>query len=219
MSKIDEFYARPKNELIAQEFELNLNDFHAIHFGAIGPSNGVGYIISAAAILKEQGVENIKIVFLGSGREEDELREKCAQRNITNVRFFGRHPMKIVSEIVNICDVSIVSFANIPILYTNSPNKLFDSLSASKPIIVNSPGWTKEMVEENKCGLYVDPEKPEELANALIFLSKNPDEIAIFSKNSRRLAETTYDKSILCKKVSDIINKFDKSNSVQKKYS
>ena len=40
-------------------------------------------------------------------------------------------------------------------LATNSPNKLFDSLSAGKPIIVNSPGWTKDLVERYECGVFV----------------------------------------------------------------
>lgn len=60
-----------------------------------------------------------------------------------NVQFLGNHKMKVVSEIVNCCDISITSFKNLPILNTNSPNKLFDSLSAGKPIVVNSAGWTK----------------------------------------------------------------------------
>lgn len=210
MSKIDEFFERPKSSTIAKEYGINLNNFHAVHFGAIGASNGVEYIINAAALLKKENADNIQIIFMGGGSQEEQLKEKCIKENLTNVSFLGRHPMKIVSEIVNICDVSLVSFANVPILYTNSPNKLFDSLSAAKPIIVNSPGWTKAMVEDNHCGLYVNPEKPQELANALISLSKDPDKIAIFSKNSRRLAETTYDKSILCRQLYNIISQYDK---------
>ena len=39
-------------------------------------------------------------------------------------------------------------------------NKFFDSLSAGKPIIVNSNGWTKDIVETYQCGYYVDATKP-----------------------------------------------------------
>ena len=44
--------------------------------------------------------------------------------------------MDLVAEVVNCCDASITSFLNLPVLRANSPNKLFDSLSAGKPIIV-----------------------------------------------------------------------------------
>ena len=95
--------------------------------------------------------------------------------------------------------MSIVSFKDLPILYTNSPNKLFDSLSAGKPIIVNSAGWTKRLVEENSCGYYVNPNKPSELADKILFLQSHPEVLKQQGLASRRLAETKYDKSILCK--------------------
>lgn len=213
MSKKDEFFERPKNASIARRFGLDPANFHAIHFGSIGASNGVDYIINAARILKKANVSNVKIILMGWGTYEEKFRKMCEQEALTNVLFLGYHPMNITSEVVNICDVSIVSFANIPILYTNSPNKLFDSLSAAKPVIVNSPGWTKKMVEDNNCGLYVNPENPEELANALISLSKDPERIKILSENSRNLAENTYDKSILCRQLCNIISKYDNTEN------
>lgn len=209
MSKKDEFYIRPKNDQVAKEFGIDLNKFNVIHFGSMGLANGLDYIIDGAVLLNEMNAENINIIFLGKGRTEEVLKERCRREKLDNVKFLGFHPMKITSEVVNICDCSIVSFSNIPILQTNSPNKLFDALSAGKPLIVNSPGWTRAMVEENQCGIYVDPEKPEALATALIDLSKNPAEIEKMAGNSRRLAEEVYDKSILCRQFLQVIEQFN----------
>lgn len=209
MAKKNEFFVRAKSLSIAEYYGINLNHFNAVHFGAMGKANGLEYVIDAAIILKENGVNNINIIFLGEGKIESKLRELCQIHRLTNVKFLGKHPMKEVSEIVNICDASIVSFANIPILYTNSPNKLFDSLSAGKPLIVNSAGWTKQMVEENKCGIYVDPTNPAELANGLIKMKEDNEWVEIMSLNSRRLAEETYDKSILCKQFVSVVEKYN----------
>jgi glycosyltransferase involved in cell wall biosynthesis len=211
MSKIDEFFERPKNKEAAIEFGIDLNKFNAIHFGTMGLANNLDYIIDAAIDLKKKNVKHIDILFLGGGRTEEKLKQRCKDEALSNIKFLGRHPMKIVSEIVNISDVSIVTFANLPILYTNSPNKLFDSLSAAKPIIVNSAGWTKQMVEDNNCGLFADPEAPEALADALIKLSLSPEILQTMSKNSRDLAETVYDKTILCKAFHNLIHSFDKT--------
>src|SRR5690606_1456488 len=100
----------------------------------------------------------------------------------------------------------IISFLDLPILYTNSPNKLFDSLSAGKPIIVNSAGWTKDLVEENKCGLYVDPKNPRDLADKLAFLKRNPEVCAEMGKRARQLAEEKYDKSILTAQFAELVD-------------
>ena len=137
--------------------------------------------------------------------EISELIKKVNNLSLSNVKFIDSQPMDVVSEIVNICDCSIVTFANIPILQTNSPNKLFDSLSAGKPIIVNSAGWTKDLVEKNKCGSFVDPTKPQELAELVIKWKKEPQLIKEFGANARKLAETVYDKSILSKQFVEII--------------
>jgi glycosyltransferase involved in cell wall biosynthesis len=199
MSKIDQFYPRPKNEEFARKIGLSKKVFKIIHFGALGLANGADTIIESARLLKDD--DTIEFVFLGGGSTEPKLKDLCKEYELTNVLFLGRYPMKETSEMVNICDVSIVSFKDIPILYTNSPNKLFDSLSAAKPIIVNSAGWTKELVEKENCGFYVDPNKPEQLVEKLKLLQKSPELVSEMSANSRRLAENIYDKDILCEEV------------------
>ena len=101
--------------------------------------------------------------------------------------------------------MSIVSFKNLPILYTNSPNKLFDSLSAGLPTIVNSAGWTKDIVEDGHCGFYVDPERPEDMAEKLMAIKDNKEELHKMSENARRIAVEQYDKSILTEKFYGVI--------------
>lgn len=207
MSKIDAFWPRQKNENMIEQLGLKSDSFKVIHFGALGIANGASYIIEAASLLKENS--SIEFLFVGGGSTEDDLKKMCKEFKLKNVKFLGRFAMNELSEIVNLSDVSIVSFKDLPILYTNSPNKLFDSLSAGKPIIVNSAGWTKRLVEENSCGYYVNPNKPSELVDKLLFLQSHPEVVKQQAFASRRLAETKYDKSILCKQFVEVINKLD----------
>lgn len=208
MSKIDKFYNRKQNFKIAGKFGINTKKFNLIYFGAMGLSNGLEYIVDAARILKEKDVFDVHFIFLGTGSKEVELKTKCKKYKLNNVSFLGNQPMDIVSEVVNLCDCSIISFANIPILRTNSPNKLFDSLSAGKPIVVNSCGWTKDLIEQKNCGAYVDPEEPNDLVNLLIDWKNNPTLMNQMGENSRKLAETKYDKSILSKEFVRIIMQY-----------
>ena len=206
MAKKDRFWPREKNSSIIQKLALRSESFKVIHFGTIKIANGLMYILEAALMLKETQVQDIDFVFLGEGKAEKELKDFKRKNKLTNVFFYDRVPMEMTSEIVNLCDVSLVPFKNIPILATNSPNKLFDSLAAGKPIIVNSNGWTKTMVEDNECGAYVDPNNPADLANLLLDWKQKPELLRKLGKNSRKLAESTYDESILTKKFVDIVN-------------
>lgn len=203
MSKIDEFWPREPDRKLLKQLDLQPDTFKVIYLGAVGLANSADYIIDAAFLLKDD--PSIEFVFLSKGSNENRLKERCKQSGLNNIKFLGFFPMKETSEIVNLCDVSLVTFANLPILYTNSPNKLFDSLSAGKPIIVNSAGWTKQMVEENNCGFFVLPEQPEDLAEKIKLLQSNPALTAKMGRNSRLLAETKFDKSILCSEFAAMI--------------
>jgi glycosyltransferase involved in cell wall biosynthesis len=208
MSKIDKFYPREKNLKMMEKYDLNSDHFYVIHFGAMGLANGLDYIIDSAKILQEQNQNHIIILFAGEGGQESYLKERCKIENINNVKFLGNFNMNDISEIVNIADCSIVTFADFPILNTNSPNKLFDSLSAGKPIIVNSNGWTKDLVENYMCGVYVNVKKPLDCAKVLKKLSENPEQIKEMGKRSRELAKTLYDKSILVREFYKVIEKY-----------
>ena len=205
MSKIDSFWPREKDFNLMKRLGLNIKSFKLIHFGSLGKANGAFTIIESAKLLKNNN--NIEFIFIGGGSTEHELKDLCAKYNLKNVYFLGEFPMDKTSKIVNFCDVSIISFLDLPILSTNSPNKLFDSLSAGKPIIVNSAGWTKDLVEKHSCGFYVNPNYPVELVNKVLQLKERSNTMKIMSENGRLLAETVYDKSILCNEFLKVINK------------
>lgn len=213
MSKPDIFYPHEVNQDVVQRFNLDLNKFNVIHFGMLAVANGLEYIIKVAIELKKRGNEDINFIFMGEGAMEPELKDVVKRENLTNVQFLGNHPVGVVAEVTNCCNASITSFKNIPILATNSPNKLFDSLSAGKPIIVNSAGWTKDLVENDNCGFYVDVEKPEMLVDKLLEYKDKKDLLDIWGKNARKLSVEVYDKAKLSAQVVDLLEKVQRADA------
>lgn len=207
MSKPDKFYPHEPNLEIAKKYGVDMSKFNVIHFGSMGICNGLGYIVEAAKLAQNQGHNELNFVFLGDGATKPMLEDMVARHQLKNVQLLGNHGMDVVSEIVNCCDASITSFSNIPILATNSPNKLFDSLSAGKPIIVNSAGWTKDMVENDECGFYVSPEYPQELVDKLVEVKDNKELLKKWGENARKLSLNVFDKDLLTAKVADVLEK------------
>ena len=206
MSKPDKFFPREPNTEIVEKFGINLDKFNLIHFGAMGFDNYNEYIVEAAKLAQEQGKDRLNFILLGDGSTVPTIKKMISDYGLKNIQYLGNHKMNVVSDIVNCCSACIVSFRNIPILATNSPNKMFDSLSAGKPIIVNSAGWTKDLVEEENCGCFVDPEKPQDLVDALEDIANSPEKCKIWGENSRRLSVEKFDKSILSAKVADVLD-------------
>lgn len=206
MSKPDKFFPREPNMEIVEQFDIKLDKFNLIHFGAMGFDNYNEYIVEAAKLAQEQGKDKLNFILLGDGSTVPTIKKMISDYGLENIQYLGNHKMNVVSDIVNCCSACIVSFRNIPILATNSPNKMFDSLSAGKPIIVNSAGWTKDLVEEENCGCFVNPEKPQDLVDALEDMANSPEKCKTWGENSRRLSVEKFDKSILSAKVADVLD-------------
>lgn len=186
-------------------FDLQ-DKFVAIHPGSMGVANGLMYIVKAAKYLQDLGNDRVVILLTGDGATKPSLEKYCQANGLKNVIFTGRVPKYKMPNLLAATDITITSFQNIPILATNSPNKFFDSLAAGKPIIVNSSGWTREIVEKKDLGYYVNPEEPRELANLLHSLSKGSKEhLLIKGKNAREIAETKFDRDLLAKKLEKIL--------------
>jgi glycosyltransferase involved in cell wall biosynthesis len=208
MSKPDLFYPHTKSESIFEDYGINPNHFNIIHFGSMGKANGLEFIIETAIELKKAKVKDVTFVLAGYGSTESLIKKLAIDHQLRNIIFTGKHNTFIMSELVNCCDACIVSFRKLPILTTNSPNKLFDGLSAGKPIIVNSTGWTKDLVEQYECGFYVDSDNPADFVTKLLKCKSDNELLCKWSANARNLSLTTFDKTILSKKFVDLIEKF-----------
>lgn len=172
---------------------LQLGDrFAAIYFGGMGLANGLDYVVEAARILQQRGQDHIAIVLHGNGGQRPALERLVASYNLKNVIFSNPVPDKsMVAKLVAACDVCLTMY-RASREYTWSPNKMFDSLAAGKPIIVNVPDWLTEVLETNQCGRGVSPDDPAELADALQSFSTDRAACQRMGANSRALAERDF---------------------------
>lgn len=209
MSKVDIFYPHERIYTQFDKYGIDKSKFNVAHVGSMGVANGLMTVMESARYLQDI-LKNgyINFIMVGDGATKPMLEQFVRDNELLNVRFIGEYGTSDVAEILNCCDVSLTSFKNLPILYTNSPNKLFDSLSAGKPIVVNSAGWTKDLVEKHCCGFYANPNNPSDLANKLVDLSKDSAALKRYSVNSRKIAEEVFDKSILTENFYQVVSKY-----------
>ncbi len=186
--------------------------FVAVHAGTLGRANGLDYLIDAAADLVTRGERDIRFLILGDGGQRSKLEGRVASLGLDNVIFGGGIPREEVGAIVSSCDVAITSFANVPVLATNSPNKFFDGLAAGIPAIVNSAGWTRDLVVDRDAGSYVDPTQPVQLADALIRLRDDPELRDRQGRNARELATTMFSRPLMAERFRSVLE--DVANGV-----
>jgi glycosyltransferase involved in cell wall biosynthesis len=173
----------------------NGKEFKAIFTGAHGIANGLDAVLDVAGELKKRDRKDIKLLFIGDGKLKPALEKRAASENLDNCLFLDPIPKNKVPDLLQQVDAGMMILANIPAFYYGtSPNKFFDYIASSLPVINNYPGWLADMITENKCGIAVQPENPGAFADALEDMADNRDKTAEMGKNARILAERKFDR-------------------------
>jgi glycosyltransferase involved in cell wall biosynthesis len=169
--------------------------FLVSYFGTMGEANDLTLAIEAARLLPD-----MPFVLMGDGKRREELQRTAPP----NVSFPGPAATKQqVAELAARSSACLTFFKDVPVLATNSPNKLFDTFAAGRPAIVNMDGWMRQLVEDNDAGLYV--RDADDLAQKLAWLRAHPEEIARLGRNGRALAEREFDRDLLAGRVLDLL--------------
>ena len=181
---------------------LGLGDrFTCTYFGTMGEANDLTQVIEAAALMDD----DVRFVLHGEGKRKQALKDLARARGVGNVVFSDAVEKDSVAELAAASDACMTIYKDVPILYTCSPNKLFDTFAAGRAAIVNTPGWLTELVEEGEAGVAVRPADPEHLAERVAFLRDNPDLVERYGRNGRKLAETEFSRDMLAERALGVL--------------
>ena len=150
-----------------------IKEFDAIYCGTISESKGI-FLMIEALIEARKKQENLRFVIVG-GFSHISLQQKIEkiiqQENLEKHLFFtGELPLEKISSYYN---KSKTAFCLFPLNRTNQlilPIKLFEYAAFGLPIIGSDFGHIKEIIEQNKIGITVNPHNAENVADALIQL-------------------------------------------------
>jgi len=132
------------------------------------------------------------VLLLGDGPQREIIEAELPK--YPRVRYLGRVPQEQVPNYTALVDVVYygldhhIKDANI---HYSSPNALFNALAAGKPVLTTNLGEIARIVQEEKCGIIIEPPAPEQLAKAVKQL-RDPALHATMALNARRAAEEKY---------------------------
>ena len=175
------------------------------YLGSVGATNHLEFLLDTAELCQKKEL-NISFKVVGKGSQLRNIKLNAFLKKLSNIEFIGYQNKEGVKRILNITDATYVSFANIPVLGTNSPNKLFDSLASGKLTIVNSKGWTKDLVEKYKCGFYTNPESPQDFVQKITPFLEDRTSLETYKNNARSIAEKLYSKKLQVEKLVKVLN-------------
>ena len=72
------------------------------------------------------------------------------------------------------------------------PNKLFDYMLSSLPVVASDFPEIRRVVDDAGCGVLIDPTNPDAIAEAITYLLEHPDEAQRIGENGRKAVLERY---------------------------
>jgi glycosyltransferase involved in cell wall biosynthesis len=166
------------------------------------------------AELAFQRGKNWQFLIMGTGSHREYLAQIAQEKGLENVIFIPFGNKASVNEVLSLADFAWISFAHLPVLKTNSPNKFFDAIAAGKPVIINHKGWVYDLMKANHLGISCLPSKLDKAFAQLEELADNPEKIQEMGGNSRRLATNYFSKELTISRLVYVLDP-DANPSVQ----
>jgi glycosyltransferase involved in cell wall biosynthesis len=167
------------------------------HIGSLGRIHNIEYWLDVAKVIQCKGAKDIHFVFIGEGANRSDLERRVSDLTLANVSFLGLKPKKDLPVWVQHSVATLFATTSNPVQDTCSPNKVFDSFAAGKPIIQTSTGWIKELVKTEQCGINIELNNIRASAEKVIKYVNSPEKLKEHAAHSKRLAERTFDREKL----------------------
>ncbi|MBQ4556810.1 MAG: glycosyltransferase [Clostridia bacterium] len=156
---------------------INVDDFVVGMSARLEEVKGHIYLIEAARILRERGVNNLKVLIIGTGATEQQLKEKTAEYGLTDSIIFPGF-VSDVAPYIKAMDVIInCSFGT-----EATSMALIEAMSLAKPAIATDYGGNAFIIENGKNGYIIPQKSASNLAEAIQKLMDDPEKLKEMSK-------------------------------------
>lgn len=174
------------------------------YIGSISEIRGIKELIKALECL-----DGVKLVLAGEFDEEKLFIEVQGYNGWKKVQYLGNVDRNRVSKILGQSKAGIVTFHPSPNHITAQPNKMFEYMSSGVPIIASNFSLWREVIEENDCGILVNPKNPEEISAAISCLIDNPEKAKRKGENGRKSVQKIYNWEQEKKKLIKVYKEFE----------
>jgi glycosyltransferase involved in cell wall biosynthesis len=158
----------------------------------MGPANNLEVLLEAAAKLRSES--RIHIVLVGGGKSRDQLERRARDLDLDNVTFAGPQSKADMCAFLHAADVCVATLQDISMFRLTYPNKVFDYLAAGRPIVLGIDGVIREVVEDARAGMFVQPGNATALAAAIQLLSNEPESGRAMGKRGRAYLERRFNR-------------------------
>lgn len=171
-------------------FFENISPLKIVYTGNVdGSFRGVSTLLEAANLLKNSDVE-FNIVGVGSYIRV--MRDYIQANNLNNINLIGKMLHNELLNFLNKQHIGIIPHDNSDYIQYTIPNKIFDYMAHSLPVITSSARPLKRIVEETNCGYVYEACNPKSLAECINYILNHNSELYEKSQNGYNAVKSMY---------------------------
>lgn len=175
--------------------------------GNLGEAQSLFTILNAAIIIKQKGYHQIKWVFLGDGRQREQLERYVEVNNLKDVvHFLGAYPGTDMPKFFACSDALISTLKKNKIFSLTIPSKIQSYLACGRPILASLDGEGADIIDNAQAG-YSSPAEDEILLaeNAIKLVNDSEEDRNMMGKNGLSYFNNEFERNMLLDKLINIL--------------
>jgi colanic acid biosynthesis glycosyl transferase WcaI len=168
-----------------KKYNIKGSDFVVSFAGVVGLSQDVDTIIDAASLTAD--LPNVVYYIVGDGIEKERLMKRA--EGAKNIQFLPMIPKNEYVELLQASDICLATLhkeVRTPVV----PSKILSIMAAGKPVLASMSldGDAPQLINESECGISIEPNKANKLAETIRWMYAHPDECSKMGVNGRNYA-------------------------------
>ena len=167
----DLFSSDPAADQLRRSLDLE-NKFVVAYIGTLGMAHGLDTLIDAATRLQATAPE-IAFLLVGEGADKERILALARERKLQNLRVVDQQPRERVPAFISAADACAVLLKKSDLFKTVIPTKMLEFMACARPVLLGVDGQARQLLEEAKGGVFVEPENANALIEAITALAKD----------------------------------------------
>ena len=168
-----------KNVEMRKKYNIQEKEILILFIGHLEPFKGIFELLDAFYEINKKN-QNVKLVIIGEGHSEMEVKEIVNKYNLKeNITFTGKVSPEVIQNFYQMADIF-----TLPSYTEGLPLVVIEAMACGLPVVVSCVGGIPEIVKNNVNGFLVPPRNKEKLAQNLELLINNRELREKFGKKS-----------------------------------
>ena len=190
----------PAQNPLFEELGIERDRFTVTYCGNLGVPQNVEIMVDAAEILQHE--LPVQFVILGGGSREEKVRRYVEEKALDNLKLFPLQPLERADLVYNLGQVGLV-IGKTGTSRNGFPSKTWSIMAAGQTMIAcfDIDSELCQFVKEGDCGIAVEPDSSEALAQAIRSLYADQEACAQKGRNAREYVTKRFGRSAATKKI------------------